>query len=213
MKRRPEKRKPAKSEPAKIFQNHQALLVCLDQQHARVAIIRSLHLRVIGCHDLRHVLAITHSPHRVIEHRARLPDPVDQLELVRVDQVDRVDRVDQVDLDRVAGLPDLAVCVQVLRPDLVRNLRPPIAVALALVADLAEVVAAVVALVGTQDLGLVVAAGLAASLTCFGAASAPSPASPTFSCAPATSDPCVCSPTARFPAHAICHWRVAPCSN
>ena len=23
----------------------------------------------------------------------------------------------------------------------------------------------------------------------------------------------VCSPTARFPAHAICHWRVAPCSN
>ena len=54
------------------------------------------------------------------------------------------------------------VCVQVLRPDLVRNLRPPIAVALALVADLAEVVAAVVALVGTQDLGLVVAADLAA---------------------------------------------------
>ena len=23
----------------------------------------------------------------------------------------------------------------------------------------------------------------------------------------------VCSPTALFPAHAICHWRVAPCSN
>ena len=75
-----------------------------------------------------------------------------------------MDQVDQVDLDPVAGLPALVVCVQVLRPDLVRNLRPPIAVALALVADLAEAVAAVVALVGTQDLGLVVAAGLAAPI-------------------------------------------------
>ena len=78
------------------------------------------------------------------------------MDLDRVDRVDfaRVDRVDRV--DRVAGQLDLAVCVQVLPLDLVRNQRLPIVVVLALVAGLVEVV------VGTQDLGLVVAADLAA---------------------------------------------------
>ena len=87
------------------------------------------------------------------ERRDRQPDRVD---LAQVDRVDRVDlaQVDQV--DRVAGQLDLAVCVQVLRLDLVRNQRLPIVVVLALVAGLVEVV------VGTQDLGLVVAADLAA---------------------------------------------------
>jgi hypothetical protein len=92
----------------------------------------------------------------VTERRDRQPDRVDRVDLDRVDRVDfaRVDRVDRV--DRVAGQLDLAVCVQVLRLDLVRNQRLPIVVVLALVAGLVEVV------VGTQDLGLVVAADLAA---------------------------------------------------
>jgi hypothetical protein len=92
----------------------------------------------------------------VTERRDRQPDRVDRVDLARVDRVDlaQVDRVDRV--DRVAGQLDLAVCVQVLRLDLVRNQRLPIVVVLALVAGLVEVV------VGTQDLGLVVAADLAA---------------------------------------------------
>ena len=64
---------------------------------------------------------------------------------VKIDLLDRYRSIFPIQ-----QVPETSCYCSPKRPDLVRNLRPPIAEALALVADLAEVVAAGV---GTQDLG------------------------------------------------------------